>query len=110
MDVRFPSKDVEVAIHSACMANGVTSLKGKKAEDIASFVEGGHVLICLPTGYGKSLCFALLPLVFDHLRGKKGSIVICVSPLHYNSQLIIIHDFITGCDNKRSHIGKFLAF
>ena len=100
-----------MAIHSA---NGVTSLKGKKAEAIASFVEGTHVFMCLPTGYGKSLCFALLPLVFDHLRGKKGSIVICVSPLmmeHYNSQLIIIHDFITGCDNKRSHIGgKFLAF
>ena len=39
------------------------------------------MLVCLPTGYGKSLCFAILPLVFDHLRGHKGSIVICLSPL-----------------------------
>ena len=55
MDVCFPRKDVEAAIHSACMANGVTNLKGKKAEAIASFVEGSHIFICLPTGYGKSV-------------------------------------------------------
>ena len=80
MAVRFPSKDVEAAIHSACMAIGVTSLKGKKAEAIASFVEGSHVFTAYRRGM-ESLCFALLPLVFDHLRGKKGSIVICVSLL-----------------------------
>ena len=40
------------------------------------------MLVILPTGYGKSLCFALLPLVFDYLRGEANtSIVICVSPL-----------------------------
>ena len=51
---------------------------------IKSFVEGNDVLVILPTGYGKSLCFALLPLVFDYLRGEANtSIVICVrvSPL-----------------------------
>ena len=49
---------------------------------IESFVEGNDVLVILPTGYGKSLCFALLPLAFDYLRGEANtSIVICVSPL-----------------------------
>ena len=49
---------------------------------IKSFVEGNDVLVILPSGYGKSLCFALLPLVFDYLRGEANtSIVICVSPL-----------------------------
>ena len=57
------------------------SLKTKQTEAIVSFVEGRDVFVCLPTGYGKSLCFALLPLVFNHLRGQDGSIVICVSPL-----------------------------
>ena len=36
----------------------------------------------LPTGYGKTLCYALLPFVFDHLRKRtpRSSIVACVSP------------------------------
>ena len=35
----------------------------------------------LPTGYGKSLCYALLPYTFDALRGKvDSSTVVCVSP------------------------------
>ena len=37
--------------------------------------------MCLPTEFGKSLCCALLPLVFDCLRGRKGSIALCISPL-----------------------------
>ena len=40
-----------------------------------------YVFAALPTGYGKSLCFALLPYVFDVLRKKTESIVICVLTL-----------------------------
>ena len=39
------------------------------------------LFVCHPTGYGKSLCFALLRLVYDYLREVKGSIVACISPL-----------------------------
>ena len=40
------------------------------------------MFVALPTGYGKSLCFGLLPRVFDLLRGvEKESVVIVVSPL-----------------------------
>ena len=35
----------------------------------------------LPTGYGKSLCFAILPLCFDAKRQISGSIVVVVTPL-----------------------------
>ena len=46
------------------------------------FVGGQDVFISLPTEYGKSLCYALLPLVFDYVRGiDRSSIVVCVSPL-----------------------------
>ena len=31
------------------------------------------LLVCHPTRYGKSLCFVLLPLVYDYLREVKGS-------------------------------------
>ena len=35
---------------------------------IHDFVSGRDVFVSLPTGYGKSFCYALLPAVFDHLR------------------------------------------
>ena len=48
-----------------------------------AFVEGNDVLVVLPTGYGKSLCYALLPSFFDMKRGlvEKTSICMIVSPL-----------------------------
>ena len=47
-----------------------------------SFVNGNDVFCCLPTGYGKSICYFILPNVFDRIRKLPGSsIVICISPL-----------------------------
>ena len=40
------------------------------------------MFVSLPTGYGKTLCFTLLPPVIDLLRGvKEKFIVLVVSPL-----------------------------
>ena len=44
-------------------------------------MQGRDVFVSLPTGFGKSLCYAVLPLVFDCLRRKEGSIALCISPL-----------------------------
>ena len=51
----------EKAIDSACSTVGIASLKAKQREAITRFVRGEDVFICLPTGFGKSLCYALLP-------------------------------------------------
>ena len=78
MAVKHARETVEAAIASSCAMMGVEELK-KQKNAIKLFVEGNDVLAILPTGYGKSLCFALLPLVFDYQRGEaKTSIVICV--------------------------------
>ena len=91
---------VRAAIARAVDAVGFEELKKEQELAIRSFVNGRDVFIALPTGYGKSLCYALLPLVFDSLRGSPhNSIVLCVSPLtalmadqrQKFSTIIIIH-------------------
>ena len=66
-------------IEKAAKAIGYPSLEDKQK---VKFIKGGDVFVSLPTGYGKSLCYTLLPSIFDNLRGvKKKSIVLVVSPL-----------------------------
>ena len=58
------------------------TLKEKQKEVISVFISGNDVFCRLPTGYGKSLCYSILPKVYDRIRNVKGlSIVLCVSPL-----------------------------
>ena len=61
---------------------GYSSLKPKQLDAIDAFLKGNDVFVSLPTGYGKSLIFAMLPSLFDRLRGRSdSSIAIVVSPL-----------------------------
>ena len=48
---------------------------------IRELVLGKDVFVSLPTGSGKSLCYAALPYVFDTLRARDDSIVVVVCPL-----------------------------
>ena len=58
------------------------SLKPEQRRSVEKFAAGSDVFVSLPTGFGKSLCYTLLPPVFDLLRGRKSkSIVLVVSPL-----------------------------
>ena len=49
---------------------GLRELKVKQTEAIQSFVSGRNTFVSLPTGYGKSVIFAILPILFDFLRGE----------------------------------------
>ena len=58
------------------------TLKPVQKQALLKFVGGQDVFVFLPTGFGKSLCYILLPRIFDLLRGVENKcIVIVVSPL-----------------------------
>ena len=62
-------KNLRQAVLDSARFLGYSSMKEKQIEATCAFVEG-HDTFALPTGYGKSLVYAVLPLVFDKIRGK----------------------------------------
>ena len=43
----------------------------EKQEAILSFIQGHDSFVSLPTGYGKSLIYGILPTIFDKLKGRQ---------------------------------------
>ena len=58
----------------------IRELNALQKEAIIQFEKQRDVFINLPTGFGKSLIYQALPLVFDAMHGE-GHIVVVVSPL-----------------------------
>ena len=57
---------------------GYPNLKEKQVEAVISFIQGRDTFVSLPTSYGKSLIYAVLPYVFDKLRGETLPMVVVV--------------------------------
>ena len=75
--------EIREAAKSAAKDLGYPDLKPEQLDVVETFVKGRDVFTVLPTGFGKSLCFACLPIVFDKLLGSVGeerSIVVGYSP------------------------------
>ena len=74
----------EAAVSSVAASFGYI-LKDKQLEAITQFISGNDTFVALPTGYGKSIIYGLLPRVFDSLRpgmhDAGDSIAIIVCPL-----------------------------
>ena len=71
--------------HSLCRL-GVATItpKPEQRKAVQSIYQGRDVFVWLPTGFGKSLCYEVLPFVMDHKLGRVGSaasLVLIVSPL-----------------------------
>ena len=75
---RFRDEGVRMALN-ICAARAGYSLRPLQ-EQVISFVQGSDVFVGLPMGSGKSLCYNILPDVFNSLRKVKSSIAVIVSP------------------------------
>lgn len=73
--------DLGSVVEMASRVLGFPGVKAKQKEAVTAFLSG---IISLPTGYGKSLCYAVLPITLlkrDGSKQSERSIVIVVSPL-----------------------------
>ena len=74
--------ELRAIVSTAIGRLGYDMLKPEQEAALLSFLGGRDVFVSLPTGYGKSLCYATLPAAFDSLRNTLSkSIVLVVSPL-----------------------------
>ena len=80
-------RDRVEAVITACVERlGYQEIKEEQKEAIVKFVfEGSDVFVCLPTGFGKSLCYYSIPVIYDMLRAEERSfpwsLIVIVSPL-----------------------------
>ena len=81
-----PAETVDIAILHAVQKLGYDRPTPEQAAAVREFLLGKDVFVSLPTGGGKSLCYASLPLAFDYLLHAAGevhqpTIAVVVSPL-----------------------------
>ena len=78
----YSKEAVDRAISKATEELRHSELRPNQLAVLRRFMNGRDVFVCLPTGSGKSLCYCLLPKVFDKLKPcTHSSIVVVVSPL-----------------------------
>ena len=77
-------KEIETYVMKAAEKTGYSPLKPEQKVCLVEFLLGKDVFVILPTGFGKTVCYACLPQAFD-FKNKNStgeeSIIIVVSPL-----------------------------
>ena len=71
--------DIDAALRVATTKLGYQELKDKQRDAILPFVNGKDAFVSLPTGYGKSLCYQFLPVLFDSIRGHQTVTAIIIT-------------------------------
>ena len=69
-DILEMAESIDEVVSSVAGEYGYTQLKAEQKSVIVSFVKGKYVFGSLPTGFGKSICYMLLPMIFDVLKTK----------------------------------------
>ena len=74
--------DVNAALERVCEKFRISELNALQREAITFFVlKKTDLFINLQTGFGKSLIYQAMPLIFDVLHNVSGHIVVVISPL-----------------------------
>ena len=88
--------DRALAYAISCVKQEGLSLKDQQVEAVKLLSEGKDVFVWFPTGYGNSICYQLLPFVFDVKLGRTNtplvdrSVVLVISPLVSDSTRILL--------------------
>ena len=83
----FSESAIGLAIRRAAEKLGYSKLRHQQVRAVKNFVQGNDVVLSLPTGSGKSLCYCILPATFDSLFGADGRhLARCI--------------FLSDCDNQ----------
>ena len=73
--------EFQLAASKAFRELGIPTIKPEQLQVVAGILQR-DVFALLPTGFGKSLCFQCLPLLYDQLfPAEDPSIVLVVTPL-----------------------------
>lgn len=88
---------VQTCVLHAAQELGYSYMKPAQVEVVLNFVRGRDVFAILPTGFGKSLCYACLPAAFDAINKKERghSIAVVVTPLLAIMKDQVIKDRLT---------------
>ena len=88
--------DRALAYALSCVKQEGLSLKDQQVEAVKLLSEGKDVFVWFPTGYGKSICYQLLPFIFDVKLGRTNtplidrSVVLVSFPLVSDSTRILL--------------------
>ena len=63
---KFSEAEVESACVVVASSLGYPTLREQQLRVLLSYIRGNDVFAVLPTGYGKSLCYAVLPMPGCH--------------------------------------------
>ena len=83
MAVREDCSRIEAVARTVAAEAGYKNLKPEQVQAVVEFVRGRDVFVSLPTGYGKSLIYGILPAVIQLAQGRppNTSIALIISPL-----------------------------
>ena len=96
--VRIDEETTESVILSCIQTLIYSELKGEQLKVIMKFLSGSDIFAVLPTVFGKTLCYACLPYIFDKLtrtasRHRTLDAILnatCISPQDSNKFNILI--------------------
>jgi len=76
-----PKEKVSQADHKSIKNLGYSSMKPQQMMVTSEFINQRDVFTVLPTGFGKTLCFTCLPIIFDELYPNGKPLVILVASI-----------------------------